>query len=385
LSAGFSPDYTGRENVFLKASLLGLSRKETNAKFDQIAAFADIGDFLEEPVRTYSSGMMVRLAFAVSVNVEPDVLIIDEALAVGDARFQLKCAKAIGRFRDNGVSLLFVSHSMSSVKQLCNYGMLIEGGKSIYFGKPNDVSNLYSRLIADGGTVESLEQDIKNLNSGESSKNEGEIESKPKQSSEIPIDFNMDSDLRRLRLKVSALERVLNDRPDSKELLSRVEALLAEEKTERQGSGEEYSYGGKMGLIREIGILDDKGAPRTWFDSGEYVLVYMNVESKENFPEPIFAFTLKDKAGVEVYGTNTFFSGQEAFPIGIGEKRRVEFRFPLNIMAGHYFISFGFTHFLGNDLTVIHRRYDAIKIDIHAKDKSFGQVNLWAEIKQSSL
>jgi ABC-type polysaccharide/polyol phosphate transport system ATPase subunit len=160
LGSGFNPEFTGRENVYLTASILGLSRKQTNERFDAIAGFADIGDFIEEPIKTYSSGMVMRLAFAVAAHVSPDVLIVDEALSVGDARFQLKCARAIDRFIGNGLTLLFVSHDTGTVKRLCRSAILLHQGKLVYSGVPNDVVNLYSKLSAEGGAAASLESDI---------------------------------------------------------------------------------------------------------------------------------------------------------------------------------------------------------------------------------
>ena len=166
LGSGFNPDFTGKENVYLNAAVLGLSRPEIEARYEAIAAFAEIGEFIDEPVRTYSSGMVVRLAFAVAAHVDPDILIVDEALSVGDARFQLKCARAIDRFIAQGVTLLFVSHDSSMVKRLCQRAILLEHGGVVYAGKPNDVVNLYSKLLADGGSVDALTADIAALQTG---------------------------------------------------------------------------------------------------------------------------------------------------------------------------------------------------------------------------
>ena len=160
LGSGFNPDFTGKENVLLNAAVMGLGREQIAARYEAIVAFAEIGDFIDQPIKTYSSGMVLRLAFAVAAHVDPDVLIIDEALGVGDARFQLKCARAIDRFVAQGVALLFVSHDASMVKRLCQRAILLEHGHVVYAGKPNDVVNLYSKLIADGGSVEALACDI---------------------------------------------------------------------------------------------------------------------------------------------------------------------------------------------------------------------------------
>ena len=147
LGSGFNPEFTGRENVYLNASVLGLRTDEINARFDAIAAFADIGAFIEQPVKTYSSGMMVRLAFAVAINVEPDILIVDEALAVGDELFQRKCFSRIEAIRASGATILFVSHSGSTVVELCDRAVLIDAGEKLDMGLPKQIVGRYQKLL----------------------------------------------------------------------------------------------------------------------------------------------------------------------------------------------------------------------------------------------
>ena len=148
LGSGFNPEFTGRENIYLNASILGLTKDETNRNFDDIAAFADIGQFLDQPVKTYSSGMVLRLAFAVSINVEPDVLIIDEALAVGDVFFTQKCFTRLRGLLDAGTTLLFVSHSMAAVQNLCNRALLLNAGRLAFEGPPEEAASRYYSLAA---------------------------------------------------------------------------------------------------------------------------------------------------------------------------------------------------------------------------------------------
>jgi ABC-type polysaccharide/polyol phosphate transport system ATPase subunit len=352
LGSGFNPEFTGRENVFLTAGVLGLTLQQTNERFDDIAAFADIGDFIEEPIKTYSSGMLLRLAFAVAAHVSPDILIVDEALSVGDSRFQLKCARAIDRFISDGLTLLFVSHDTGTVKRLCQSAILLNQGRLVYSGIPNDVVNLYSSLTADGGSVAALEAQIAGLKSN---------------SGPAPPSFDAGADSQ------SAV-------PDPI-LASRVEKLLTDERAHVQVSGQEFSYGGELGRIHHVEISDSRGELRTWFTSGEPVVVRMLVEAHDNFTEPIFALTVKNSAGVEIYGTNSLFSGQSAPPVDAGRRYEVEFAFELNVMPGDYFLSFGFTHFMGEELVILHRRYDAIKVEVHGRDRTFGIANLKAVIR----
>lgn len=147
LGSGFDPEFTGRENIYINASILGLSRKQIDERYDAIVAFADIGDFIERPVKTYSSGMMVRLAFAVQVHVDPDVLIVDEALAVGDARFQAKALTKIEEILQRGTTLLFVGHDLNAVRSFCNKALLLDKGQIIKEGLPEDVIADYLYLV----------------------------------------------------------------------------------------------------------------------------------------------------------------------------------------------------------------------------------------------
>ena len=161
LGSGFNPDFTGRENVFMNGAILGLSEAEIARRFDEIAAFADIGDFIEQPVKTYSSGMMVRLAFAVSVCVEPDILIVDEALAVGDMAFQFKCMDRLDKLTQSGTTLLFVSHDIGAVKAFCQQALYLHTGTIKAAGSASDMTELYlcdirdeqKRGLADGHNV----------------------------------------------------------------------------------------------------------------------------------------------------------------------------------------------------------------------------------------
>lgn len=147
LGAGFHPDFTGRENVYLNASILGLKRKEIEAKFDAIVDFAELHDFIDNPVKTYSSGMYMRLAFAIAVNVDPDILVIDEVLAVGDAPFQRKCFEQIKRFRREGKTILLVTHDPSAVRELCDRAIWIQRGSMLADGPPEHVLDLYNRRV----------------------------------------------------------------------------------------------------------------------------------------------------------------------------------------------------------------------------------------------
>ena len=147
LGSGFNPEFTGRENVYMNAAVLGLSKEEIDARFDDIAAFAEIGEFIEQPVKIYSSGMVVRLAFAVAINVDPEILVIDEALSVGDELFQRKCFSRIESIKNSGATILFVSHSGSAIIELCDSAVLIDLGEKLALGNPKEIVGNYQKLI----------------------------------------------------------------------------------------------------------------------------------------------------------------------------------------------------------------------------------------------
>lgn len=153
LGAGFNPEYTGIENVYLNGTMMGFTKEEIDTKIESVISFADIGDFVNQPVKTYSSGMFARLAFAVAINVEPDILIVDEALSVGDMRFQLKCIEKMKEIQKNGVTILFVSHSVGQINRFCNKCLWIEKGNLKAFGKASYVTNLYENFLKFGENI----------------------------------------------------------------------------------------------------------------------------------------------------------------------------------------------------------------------------------------
>lgn len=371
LGSGFNPEFSGRENVVLNAGVLGLSPAQVSERFDDIVAYSEIGEFIDQPVRTYSSGMMLRLAFAVAAHVDPDVLIVDEALGVGDARFQLKCARTIDQFLARGTTLLFVSHDASAIKRLCARALLLEKGRLVHEGPPNEVVNLYSKLLAEGDA--------------------GAVPATAVAPVAVRVDVPVaapgpegEGELLRLRGRVAELEARLAGlqfaAPDG-----RVAALLAAERPEAPATGGEFAYGGGSGSIDSIHVLDTGGSHRLVYSSGEPVRIVAEVTAREPFPEPIFALTIKASNGLEVYGTNTLFSGQPAGALPSGGRRRVVFALPLDLMPGHYFLSLGFTHFVGEELVVAHRRYDALEIEVVPRDRTFGIANLRASISVEDL
>ena len=341
LGSGFNPDFTGKENIYLNATILGLSQSEIDAKYDDIVAFADIGDFIHQPVRTYSSGMGLRLAFAVVAHVEPDILIIDEALAVGDARFQSKCFCFLESLQKQGKTLLFVSHDVNSVARLCSSAVLLHEGKVHAIGKPSDVINEYSKILVQGEPVAPTSE-----------------EPKPQQA--------------RTRQNSDPLEEVA---PDLRK------ALLAEETAGELSHENEFAYGGEKGEIRNIQVQNAQGQEATVLVSGELFSVRFAVHAHESIVEPIYAMTIRDSKGQQIYGQNTLFARVPTEDLKEGDEVEVVFRQTANMGIGDYLISLGLTRFEGEHLRVIHRRYDALQVKVLNTDGSFGIANCFSSIE----
>jgi len=234
LGSGFNPEFSGRENVYLNASVLGFSKKETDERFDDIAAFADIGDFLEQPIKTYSSGMVVRLAFAVNIMTNPEIMVVDEALAVGDMAFQAKCMTALKRIQENGATILFVSHDVGAVKSLCERGIYLEHGRIKSIGSASDVAELYTRDVR--GEMNAQNQDFKMP------------ALKGVKSTEIPI-------------------------------LQTVEFKLSEEFEKRAAL---FRYGSGGARIENVELLDENDVPISWikFDQKVKIRIYVSAQSE---------------------------------------------------------------------------------------------------------
>jgi len=322
LGTGFNSEFSGRENVYLNGALLGLSQDEIGARFDSIASFADIGEFIDQPEKVYSSGMHVRLAFAVATAVEPEVFILDEALAVGDARFQLACYERIQRMLDNGTTLLFVSHDGNAVKRLCERCLVLDAGQVVFDGAPNPALNAYSRIL-------------------------------------FARDTPPTPPTRAARANV----------PPPPDLHAGADTLA-----------KEYRYGSGKGRITGIVMLDAAGAASLLFETGTRVVVRCTVEVEQPVSRPVFALRIKNDRGVEVYGTNTYFQGQTLPPLDPGARLTVEFTQEMVLMAGSYFLSVSFVELVGEEIEPLDRRYDVLEFRVTAVDRSFGVANLRSQI-----
>lgn len=335
LGSGFNPEFTGRQNVFLNGRLLGLEQKQIEAKFDEIAAFADIGDFIEQPVKTYSSGMFVRLAFAVAINVEPDILVVDEALAVGDEAFQRKCFARIQAIKESGGTILFVSHSASNVIELCDYAVLLDRGDLLLYGKPKSVITHYHKLIyTPADKVESLRDEIKNINTKEENKQFQE--------------YNID----KLGSKVPANEVQLSEQYDSN--------LIPQSTTYYIPRGAEIeephvtTIDGKL-----VNLLNRRN---------KYIYTY-----KVNFLQPAFrvrfGMMIKTVSGVELGGATSHTFEKPIEYIEAGDIVEVKFSFNSNLQPGIYFLNAGVVGMINDAEVFLHRIHDVAMFRIQPEEK----------------
>lgn len=349
LGSGFNPEFTGRENVYMNASVLGLSKEEIDARFDEIAAFADIGEFIEQPVKIYSSGMGVRLAFAVQAQVEPNILIVDEALAVGDARFQAKCFKRLSELRERGTSILLVTHSTEQVVTHCDRAILLEGGRLADEGAPRSVVNHYLDLLY----------------------------GQPAYDAKGPYAHGVPEEQETDRSTVLD-ERLRKEDPD---FACRAESLF---ETRPAYNPNEYRWGDKRAEIMDFFIFASELPFPPAIESGSRFIAYVRCRFIEEVVRPIFGFILKTKEGVTIYGMNTetgTVSG--SLPQGAaGQSFVIRLEFDLPCAAGDYFLSIGLASRNVNGEVIPHdRRYDAIHLRVSPGHDFVGLVNFSANLE----
>jgi len=338
LGAGFNPEFTGRENVYLNGSILGLSTEEIDACFADIESFAGIGDFIDRPVKTYSSGMYVRLAFAVAINVKPDILIVDEALSVGDTLFQAKCFAKFKQFQEQGVTILFVTHSMDLVTRYCSRAFLLEQGSLLKMGAAKDVVDTYNRLLVEQARPEHSRED--------SPESDG-----------IPKNTSAATRKSRLLSHMKSSEHDFQLNPD------------------------ENRYGNGLASVDKVGIYDLDGLPQQTLRHGLRYMITMQVSFKAQLDNPVFAYTIKDVKGFDISGTNTFFHDINTGSVSAGEVTRVTFEQRILLNAGSYLLSFGCAGFENGEYVVYDRRYDLMSFEVISERPSVGIFDPDAEIR----
>lgn len=337
LGAGFNGEYSGIENVYLNGSMIGFSREEIDAKLQSILDFADIGDFVYQPVKTYSSGMFVRLAFAVAINIDPEILIVDEALSVGDVFFQAKCYRKFEEFKEMGKTILFVSHDLSSIGKYCDRVVLLNKGEKLAEGGAKEMVNLYRRVL------------VNQYEDADQSENKEGSTAENGQSGNNAAGENGQGSQKLMKDSLNLNPQVLE-------------------------------YGSKLGEIVDFAIRDDTGMITNVIEKGKEFSVQMKVNFQADVSDPIFAFTLKDLKGTEITGTNTMYEHTPLKPQKAGDVREITFKQVMPLEAGEYMLCLGCTGYKDGDFTVFHRLYDVCNLTVITDKKAVGYFDLFSKV-----
>ena len=274
LGAGFNPEFSGRDNVYLNGAILGLSKRQIDERFPEIESFAEIGEFLDQPVKTYSSGMVVRLAFAVAIHVDPEVLLVDEALAVGDIYFRQRCMRKVHELRARGVTILFVSHAVSDVKALGDRVLWLDHGHVREIGEPDRVIAKYLAAMTEK----------------DSAYRHHEAAAHPPVAASGPV------------LAPEVVETIPNI---------------------------DHRYGDGRAEILGIAVLDERGSPLPLLDPGRKIVVRISARAKDDVPMPMVGFMLRNQLGIDFAGTNTAVEGCDLAPMHAGDVLTVDFHVDL--------------------------------------------------------
>ena len=333
LGTAFNPDLTGIENIYQHGQVMGLTPEQIEDTKQDVIDFADIGEHLYQPVKTYSSGMFARLAFACAINVNPDILIVDEVLSVGDMAFQLKCFKKFEQFKEQGKTILFVSHSIGDILDNCNRVIILSNGGKIFDGGTKDGVEVYKKLIA--GML-------------------NEEEAKTKQ--EIPVNKIEEND------DSIVWKNNFNLNPDM------------------------IVYGNEEARIYDFGIFNSKGEFDSVINNDEEISIKLKAEFLADVDTPTFSMTIKDFSGKELCGTNT---NMERINTGLckkGEKYICEFKQRLMLAPGKYTLSLSCSKFdVNGEVIPINRNYDAIIFEVISNKPLVGEYRLDTDVKVTKI
>lgn len=328
LGAGFNMEYTGIENIYLNGTMMGYSKQEVDEKLQTILDFADIGDFVKQPVKTYSSGMFVRLAFAVAINIDPEILIVDEALSVGDIFFQAKCYHKFTEFKNAGKTILFVSHDLGSIAKYCDRVILLNKGIKLAEGDPKEVIDLYKQVLVSNAEMKDLD----------------EVYTATDKEQKLPEDETI-------------WKESLMQNPNALE------------------------YGNKYAQIIDFAIIDNKGRITNNIQKNTEFKIRMKVKFNRDIEEPIFAFTIKDLQGTDVTGTNTMYELLNFGLVKRDEIKVIEFSQNMNLQGKNYLLSFGCVGYENSDFVVYNRLYDVCNINVISDKNTVGFYDMNSSVK----
>ncbi len=367
LGAGFNYEYNGIENVYLNGTMIGFSEKEIDEKLQDILDFADIGDYVYQPVKTYSSGMFVRLAFAVAINIDPEILIVDEALSVGDVFFQAKCYHKFEEFKKQGKTILFVSHDLSAISKYCDRAVLLNQGVKLGEGSPRDMIDIYKQVLV--GQYE--------LPTGDKKAN-----------------LAADEDIRKLAARKADGGASRTSSPDEEAAQGQpAQTGQAEEKNAGQpaeeGEGrpvpglniQALEYGTKEAEIVEYYMTDGAGLRTSAILKGEPFTLHMKVKIHKDIAAPIFALSIKNIKGVEITGTNTMVERSFLESVKAGEVLAITFTQKVRLQGGEYLLSLGVTGYEKDAFTVYHRLYDILNLTVISDHDTVGYFDMESDVK----
>ena len=329
-------EYTGIENVYLNGTMMGFTKEEVDERLRNILDFADIGDFVNQPVKTYSSGMFVRLAFAVAINIDPEILIVDEALSVGDVFFQAKCYHKFEEFKKLGKTILFVSHDQSSIAQYCDKVVLLNRGVKVDEGTPRDMINLYKKILV--GQTPALPSELKDGGSEAATASE-QVQTEAGDYSSWSSHFELNPDVN--------------------------------------------EYGNKKAEIVDFGILDENGMWSGNIEKGTNFTIKYKVHFNENVYDPILTYTIKDLKGNSITGSNTMYEKVNFGNVMAGEERTVAFTQLMNLQGGEYLLSISCTGYSGGDFVVYHRLYDVLNFTVVSDKNTVGYYDMFSKVTVS--
>ena len=326
LGAGFNMEYTGIENIYLNGTMIGFSREEIDAKMQDILDFADIGDFVHQPVKTYSSGMFVRLAFAVAINIDPEILIVDEALSVGDVFFQAKCYKKFEDFKKMGKTILFVSHDLGSISKYCDHVVLLNRGKKLAEGTPKEMVSMYKRIMVNQDKAEEIAAH---------------------------------------QMDMSSLEE--DDEKEIKEA-----ACEGQWKNHYNLNPDVDEYGNGAAEIEDFAIIDENGNYTNAIVKGTRFRLKSKVKFKQDVHDPIFTYTFKNIQGVAITGTNTMYEKKDVPLAKEGETYVATFEQDMFLQGGEYLLSMSCTGYRDGEFQVYHRLYDVCNVTVVSDKNTVG-------------
>ena len=335
LGAGFNMEYTGLENVYLNGTMLGFSKEEIDARLQDILDFADIGEFIHQPVKTYSSGMFVRLAFAVAINIDPEILIVDEALSVGDIFFQSKCFRKFEEFKERGKTILLVSHDLSSISKYCDRVILLNKGNKVSEGSPKVVVDEYKKILAnksEGVETETKEEAIDTPDQEVQNEQNGKFSIKNNWSKSFPL------------------------------------------------NPEFIEYGTGKAEILDFLIRDCNGNITNLIEKDTEFEIEMKVKFHDVVSEPIFAYTIKDIRGTDLTGTNTMYENAPVREMHKDDVQEVGFRQKMTLQGGEYMLSLGCTGYCDGDFEVFHRLYDICNLSVMSAKNTIGFYDIHSSV-----